>query len=275
MKGNIPSRPASITWRQLVIAPRASDAAWARTRLKAESLYAELTSGGGEFERVARRESMDADTKDLGGDRGWARRGVREPEFDALAFGTPTSAPLRPGQVSRPIETPLGIHLYRIDRVQPGEVKSRHIFLRPAIDSADVRRAGVQADSVAAAIRAGAPFDTLTRRYHDYASKEDAGLIPFPRDSLPLAYQEAFRNAKIGDIVIINVPGISDNIPKYVVAQLSAMTEGGQMTLTELREWLRDQMARSGGMRRYLDRLRKEIHVVSNVERAYQLAGAR
>ena len=273
MKGAIPSRPAAITWRQMVIAPEPTVESRARTRARAESLYVELQRGG-DFERIARRESMDPD-RSLGGDRGWSRRGMHEPEFDVLAFGTPISVPLRPGQVSRPVETSIGVQIYRIDRVRTGEVQAHHIFLRPAIDTSDLQRTRRLADSVAALVRGGAPFDTLTRKYHDYASKEDAGIIPFVRDSLPPAWQQAFANAKVGDVVVINVAGISDNISKFVVAQVTAVSAAGEMTLADVKENLRDQMAQSGAMRRYLDNLKKEIFVVVYRERAYALAASK
>ena len=65
------------------------------------------------------------------------------PEFERWMFAQ------RPGSMSAVVETVHGFHIIRVDRVQPGEVKSRHILIRPEIDSADVERARVEADSVA------------------------------------------------------------------------------------------------------------------------------
>ncbi len=269
LKATLPLQSATVSWRQMIIAPSPTDAARVRARAKAESLVVELKKGG-DFERVAKRESMDDSTKSLGGDRGWARRGDREPEFDMLAFGgVPGVIPLKPGEISRPVPTPLGFFIYRVDRVQLGQVYSHDIFIRPAIDSADLLRTGRLADSVAALVRAGTPFDSLTKKYHDYASKEDAGLIPaYAVDSLPSSYSQAFAKAKVGDVVDFQVPG-QGGLLKYVVAQVTATAPAGEMTLGEVKERIRADLANQGAMRRYLDRLKKEMFIVVYKDRAY------
>src|SRR6478672_12037114 len=124
--------PATVTLRQIVIAPKPSPKQDSAAVAKAESLYVEINKGG-DFEQIAKRESMDPSTKELGGDLGWRRRGDFVPEFDRVYFG------MRPGVVSPPIKTVFGYHLIRVDRVQPAEVKGRHILVRPAIDSADIK----------------------------------------------------------------------------------------------------------------------------------------
>ena len=120
--------PATVTLRQIVIAPKPSPKQDSLAVQKAESLYVEITKGG-DFEQIAKRESMDPSTKELGGDLGWRRRGDFVPEFDRVFFS------IRPGVVSPPIKTVFGYHLIKVDRVQPAEVKGRHILIRPAIDS--------------------------------------------------------------------------------------------------------------------------------------------
>jgi parvulin-like peptidyl-prolyl isomerase len=276
MKSMMPKRQALYSWKQMVIAPTPDPVAWARLRSKADSLYQEIKSGG-DFARVAKRESMDRLTKDLGGDRGWASRGMYEPQFDAIAFGTTMTAPLKPGDVSRPVETPpIGIHLYKIERVQPGQVKSSHILLRPEIDSAAIKRVAKLADSVAQLIRDGAAFDTLTKYYHDYPANESAGLISdYPRDSMPPAYTDAFAKAKPGDIVRFALPGEVGEVTKEIVAQLVEFKPPGDMTMAEVKEELRQHLAMVGATRRYLDRLRKEFYVVEYRDRMYTMAARR
>jgi hypothetical protein len=276
MKGMMPKRLATYSWKQMVIAPTPDPVAWGRLRAKADSLYQEIKAGG-DFARIAKRESMDRLTKDLGGDRGWASRGMYEPKFDELAFGTPVTVPLKPGDVSKPVETPpIGIHIYKIERVQPGQVKSSHILLRPDIDSAAIKRVARLADSVAQLIRDGAAFDTLTKYYHDYPANESAGLIAdFPRDSMPPAYLESFGKAKPGDIVRFALPGEIGDVSKEIVAQLVAFKPPGDMTLAETKEQLRQHLAQIGATRRYLDRLRKEFYVVEHRDRMYAFAAGR
>ncbi|HMI47144.1 MAG TPA: SurA N-terminal domain-containing protein, partial [Gemmatimonadaceae bacterium] len=66
-------RPASITFRQIVVAPKASPAAKAKAKAHIDSLLVEIRKGG-DFELIAKRESMDPGTKQLGGDLGRNRR---------------------------------------------------------------------------------------------------------------------------------------------------------------------------------------------------------
>ena len=262
-KDFLPPKPASVTFKQIVIAPKPTAAAKEAARVKAESLLVQLKTGT-DFEKLAKRESMDPLTRETGGDLGWARRDQNLPEFDVWLFGGTFQAPLAPGQLSPVVETPYGYHIIRVDRRQTGEVKAHQILIMPKLDSSDFARTQKLADSVAAAWKAGAPFDTLAKKFHDYAGKEETSILtPFWRDSLPVSYQKAFIARKAGDIVTFQIPGSSQrpDVPKFVVAQLQTVDEGGPQTLTELRSAVRDELARRGGVRRYVDALKKQTYV--------------
>lgn len=250
----LPRRPATVTFRQIVIAPKPNAAAKAVALAKAESLLVEL-KGGADFERVAKRESMDSVSAARGGDLGWNGRGTMVPEFERWMFS------LRPGDLSPVVETVHGFHIIRVDRAKPGEVKARHILIRPKIDSADVARARAEADSVAAQLAAGVPFDSLARLHHDYASGEETSILtPIPRDSMPASYQRAFAGKKPGDVTVFEIPGIAGR-PKFVVARLATVEEGGEYKLSDLRDRVRQQLVEEGSIRRFLDTLRKQSYV--------------
>ena len=257
-KNDLPKREPSVTWRQIIIAPKPAPAAKDRARARAESLLAEIKRGA-EFEALAKRESADSGSRVNGGDLGWTRRGKMVPEFDRYLFGY---LALSPGQLSPVVETAFGYHVIRVDRVNAGEVKSRHILITSSIDSADVARARAEGDSVAKLWRAGASFDTLAKKHHDFRSGEETTLLtPFPRARLPQQYQQAFEGKAPQDIVVFDVPG-NANIPiKVVVAQINSVEQGGEVTLAELKEQIRSSLAEAGGMRRYLDTLHKQTYV--------------
>jgi len=253
-KGTLPRRPATVTFRQVIVAPRPSEAAKLAARAKAESLLVEIR-GGADFEQVAKRESMDPSNKDIGGDLGWNRRGVMVPEFDRWMFALP------PNQLSPVVETPFGFHLIRVDRVQPAEVKARHILIRPKVDSTDIARARALADSIATAWRSGASHDTLAALHHDPAEYRSL-LDPFPREQLPKPYQDAFEGKATGEITApFAIDDRSTGLPKFVVAQLVTQTEGGEYTIADLRGTFRDQLAQERAIRRLLDTLRKDVYV--------------
>jgi peptidyl-prolyl cis-trans isomerase SurA len=253
-KGTLPRRPATIAFRQIVIAPRPSQKARAAALARAESLLVEIRKGG-DFEQIAKRESMDQATKETGGDLGWNRRGVMVPDFDRMMFA------LNPGQVSPVIETVFGYHIIKVDRVQPAEVKARHILIRPAIDSADIARARVEADSVAAEWRRGASFDSLALAHHD-PSEERVVPEPVDRAQLPPSYTKPVEGKRAGDITdpfTITDPGTGK--PKYVVLQVTEIHEAGDYTVADLRETIRSQLQQERSFRRLLDSLRRATYV--------------
>ena len=249
----MPKRPPSITFRQVVIPTQASADAKARARAKADSLLAEI-KGGVPFEQVAKREGMDG-TREIGGDLGWARPGQMVAEFERWIFS------LRPGELGPVIETPFGFHVIRVDRRQPGEVRSRHILIRPEIDSSDVARTRSLADSVAGLWRAGTPFDSLAKRHHDFASKEETSVLtPFPVDSLPKSYRDAVADKAVTDVVTFPIPGVGE-VPKFVVLQIASFEQGGEPQLEDWRDRIRDSLAQEGGFRRFIDNLRKGTYI--------------
>jgi peptidyl-prolyl cis-trans isomerase SurA len=253
-RAELGQRPASVTFRQIIMSPKPSDAARVRARAKAESLLVELR-GGADFAQVAKRESHDQSNKDTGGDLGWNRRGVMVPEFDRWMFALP------PGQLSPVVETSFGYHIIMVDRVQPAEVKARHILIRAAVDSADIARARVTADSIAAAWRAGASFDSLAAKYHDPAEFKSI-LDPFPRTELPQSYQTAFEGKAANAIVDpFTIDDPRTQVPKFVIAQLVSVDEGGELTLNDLRPRIRRQLGEERAVRRLLDRLREEMYI--------------
>lgn len=251
-RGTLGERPASVTFKQIVIPPRPSPEAKATARAKADSLLVEIRAGA-DFEQVARRESMDG-SRELGGDLGWARRGQMVPAFEYWLFS------LQPGQTSPVFETIFGYHILRVDRAQPAERKSRHILIRPAIDSAAIARTQALADSVAELWRNGASFDSLAGEYHDVY--EDRGFpTPYPRDSLPDAYRQAFEGRTAGEVVP-PFPIGNPAEPKFVVARLETVTERGEYSVEDYRQLIREQLLQEKAIRRWLDQLRRQSHVV-------------
>jgi parvulin-like peptidyl-prolyl isomerase len=259
LKGNIGRRPPSVTFRQIVIPTTASPTARAAARAKADSLLAQIRAGA-DFEQLARRESADSASRDRGGDLGWNRREVMVPEFAVVMFTVP------PGQVGPVTETQYGFHIIRVDRAKPTEVKARHILIKPVYDTADVARARKLADSVLALWKSGTPYDSLQKRFHD-RDEVEGSLDPFPRDSLPESYGTAFQGKPSG--AFIDPFPIHDpqrGVPKFVIAQLTEVSEGGEYTLQELRDRIRAQLQQERAFRRLIDLLKQETYVAINLD---------
>lgn len=253
-RSSLPHRPAAVTFRQIVIAPKPSAAAKALAHAKADTLLADLKHGA-DFAELAKRASDEASTRETGGDLGWNRRGNMVPEFDRWMFALP------PGQMSPVIETTFGFHIIKVDRVRPGEVKASQILIKWKIDSGQVVAARAEADSVLRQWRNGTVFDTLVAKYHD-PNEEKGSLQPFPRDSLPPTYQAAFAGHVSRDFVgPFPIPDRVTGSQKFVIAEILDTQEGGDYTVADLKQTIRAQLQEERSFRRLLDGLRKDTYV--------------
>lgn len=250
-RSRFPRRPATVSFRQIVIRPEADSAAVAKARRLADSLLTALRAGA-DFENVARRFSDDAATAAQGGQLGWFRRGRMVPEFERWAFR------LRPGVLSPLVRTPFGFHIIQVQRAEPAEVQARHILIAPEITDADREAARARADSVAAALRRGVPFDSLQRRYH---SELDQALFDeVSRTELWPSLQAALSQGAPGDV--IGPVEVTEGGPvRYAVVRFLEEKPEGEYTFEEIQDLLRRNLAEEAGVARYLERLRERVYV--------------
>jgi peptidyl-prolyl cis-trans isomerase SurA len=250
-KATLGTRPATISFRQIVVSPSPSDAAKARTKAQADSIVLELRRGA-DFATAARRFSQDPGSKEQGGSLNWFRRGVMVPEFERVAFA------LKPGVVSDPVGSPFGYHIIQVERIQPAEVQARHILLVPQIDSAHVDSARALADTIRNAVVAGASFDSLQRLYHDRSAERDAANVPVTK--LPENYAKAIGETGAGTVLpVFTMPGSGRE--QFVVLKVTDRRPEGEVKYEDVRDRIRDQLGQQLAIRRYLDRLRKATYV--------------
>jgi peptidyl-prolyl cis-trans isomerase SurA len=251
-KASLGSRPATVSFRQIVISPAPSADAKLKSKAQADSIVLELRRGA-DFAMAARRFSQDPGSKEQGGSLNWFRRGVMVPEFERVAFT------LKPGVVSDPVESPFGYHIIQVERVQPGEVQARHILIVPDIDSVHVERARAIADSVRQAVVAGASFDSLQRLYHDRSAERDAESVPVTK--LPEAYGKVLAEADSATVLpVFTMPGAGGR-DQFVVLQVTNRRPEGEVRFEDVRDRIREQLGQQLAIRRYIDRLRKATYV--------------
>ena len=251
-KGSLGSRPATLSFRQIVVTPAPAQAAKDRTRAQADSIVLELRRGA-DFATAARRFSEDPGSKEQGGSLNWFRRGVMVPEFERVAFS------LKPGVISDPVESPFGYHIIQVERVQPGEVQARHILLVPEIDSARVARSRQLADSVRNALVAGAEFDSLQRIHHDGSAEREAENVPVTK--LPENYAKTIGEARPDSLLpVFTMPG-SGSREQFVVLQVTDRRPEGEIRYEDVRDRIRQQLGEQLAIRRYLDGLRRSTYV--------------
>jgi peptidyl-prolyl cis-trans isomerase SurA len=253
-KAQQPQRPATLTFRQIVIRSDPDTAALREAFQLADSIKVALREGA-DFDLTARQFSDDPGSRERGGDLGWVRRGMLVTEFESVAFR------LRPGVISEPVHSVFGFHIIRVDRRQPGEVMVRHILIAPTITEADRARSRATADSVLQALRDGAPVDSLTALYHDRAGQEQALVEDFPQDRLPAEYQAPLEGRQPGEWFGPIVLDRGDGRPKYAVVLFQNYRPAGPFSYEDLRDRLRSTLAEQNAMERLIQSLREATYI--------------
>jgi peptidyl-prolyl cis-trans isomerase SurA len=253
-RGQQQRRPATVSFRQVVLRVEPDSAALDSARAVADSLVVELRDDA-DFAVAARRFSQDPGSREQGGELGWVRRGNFVPQFEAMAFR------LRPGQISEPVLTVFGYHIIEVQRAQAAEIQVRHILIRPALTEADREQARSSAEAVAQALIDGAPFDSLAEQYHDYFGQEQVVVEDFPREQLPQNYRDALTGATEGDVIGPLLLDQGDGRPKYVVLRVEEMRPEGEYSFEDLRDQMRNVLSEQNAMRRFLESLRGATYV--------------
>ncbi|HEX2190965.1 MAG TPA: peptidylprolyl isomerase [Longimicrobiaceae bacterium] len=251
-RGQLGTRPATVSFEQVIVEPVAADSARAAARREAEQVLEELRRGG-DFEVLARRFSDDPGSKERGGDLGWFKQGQMVRPFEQVAFA------MRPGDVSGIVETQFGYHIIKLEKVRAGERQARHILIRPDVTDADRERAQVRADSVLAAARAGADMNVLGERYATPADQRYAEDVPL--DRLPPAYTPVLQGATAGSVVgPVRVEGGTQGVG-WVVLKVIEQRPAGEYTLDEFREQVRESIQQQKMQQQVLEELLRQTYV--------------
>lgn len=251
---SLEQRPEILRIQQVIIEPTASDSAWARAEAEADSLVA-LLRDGADFEELAQEHSQDPASADQGGDMGWFRRGVMVPEFERAAFSLPRD------RVSDPVRTRFGYHIIRVDRQRPGEVKARHILIRPEVSPEDRAGAAERAREVVERARAGESMDSL---YDAFGSEDFPATIEPSRDQLPElpypGYTEALSGVSEGEVIGPLERQMQGN-RYHIVLRVDEIRAAGDFTFEDLRDQIQQALTQQKRLERIYQGLRDATYV--------------
>ncbi len=248
-----PRRPATVSFRQIVVATQPDSVALREAYGRADSLRARLLDGE-DFAALAQSHSDDIGTKEQGGNLGWVRRGqglVRE--FEDAAFR------IQPGAYSPPVYTPFGFHIIQVQRAEPASVQVRHILVSPGFTDENREVARSRADSVMQMLRDGVPFDSLAGLYHDRTEERLAEDLPV--DGLPEAYREPLNGVQPGDIVGPVPLDRGNGRTLYAVIIFLEERPEGPAAFEDLRNQIRDSLAEENAITRYVETLRAATYI--------------
>ncbi|MEX2526329.1 MAG: peptidylprolyl isomerase [Gemmatimonadota bacterium] len=246
-------RPATLTFRQILLSPSPSDSARAVARQEAERILG-LLAEGQEFEALASRLSQDPGSRQEGGDLGWFRRGVMVPEFEDTAFN------LREQEVSGVVETDFGAHIIRVDRIRGGERRARHILIAAEVSPTDVAAVESLAADLAQRARGGESFRALVEEYHNDASPDSLAIRADRLSELPPGYAASLEGAEPGAVVGPIQFG-SGPATTVAVIQVLEVRDEGEFTFEDLQEQIRQQIREQKFQERVIEGLRERSFV--------------
>jgi peptidyl-prolyl cis-trans isomerase SurA len=205
---------------------------------------------------VAREHSDDPGSAVDGGDLGWFRRGLMVRDFEAVAFS------LRPGNMSVPVRTDFGWHLILTERSRPGEVKARHILIRPEVVESDRQEARARAEEIAEGVRSGELMSDLYRDDDEDSEEYERGT--WSRAAIAQIPYEGFAQqlagASQGDL-LGPFQTRAGNQEYFAVVRVEEVRGAGEFTFEDLRDEIRNLLSRQKKADRILQRLRDRGYI--------------
>lgn len=92
----------------IMVPPKATAEEMMADSARADSIYSAIMKGS-DFNEMARRYSDDKASAAKGGQLNWITKGQTVPTFENAAYS------MRPGEISRPVKSPFGWHIIRMD----------------------------------------------------------------------------------------------------------------------------------------------------------------
>lgn len=200
---SLPYIDAEVEYNQIVIYPKSSDKAIIDVREKLLDIR-ERISNGESFATLAVIYSEDPGSAVKGGDIGWLAKSELDAEYAKAAFS------LKKGAVSKIVESSFGYHLIQcLDRTED-RIHTRHILLRPKIQTEEKNAAISRLDSIVRLIRLDSlkfniaammySQDEDTRLNGGQAVNPYRGGIRWEMDEFEPKEYGIINNLKIGEI---------------------------------------------------------------------------
>jgi len=255
MKDSLPQMQNMVKISHILMDVRSHGAARDAAEKKLTDIRNKILKGAS-FEDMASLYSEDPVTARKGGDLGFIERGTLYQSFEDAAFG------LKPGEISKIVETPIGLHLIKVDEKKGDQIKVRHILilLKPTEDDEKYvlkKLLEIRNDALK-----GADFGELAKKYSVDASTKDQGgeLGWLPVDQLQI---QEFANA-----VDTLKPGEISKPFKtpfgYHIIKLEDRQDKRQLNLKDdwerIREWALN-VKRQKILQKWIDQIKKSLYI--------------
>lgn len=252
-RATLEQRPKLITFRQVVLAPEASEQAKDSARVEAQALL-DRVNAGEDFAELARIYSDDPGTASLGGDLGWFRRGRMVREFEEAAFE------LFDDQVSDLVETEYGFHIIKVERYRAGERQARHILITPERTDADIQRTRDLAVELQGRAQAGESMTELFEEFGDPTAPDSMTFAFDQISELPPAYT-ILRTTPAGQYRGPIDYSLPTGDTRVAFVHVLEVREAGAFTFDDLRSQIAGQLRQEKQFREILEELRSRTYI--------------
>lgn len=187
VKDSLPAKKPMVKLRHILFQIKPGEASKNRA-LERIHLIQEKIKNGDSFETLAAQYSDDTGTASRGGNLGFVEKGTLFPSFEEVAFQ------LSPGQVSGPVETPLGYHIIKMEEKRGDQVLLKHILVKVEKGENDENETQQRLMAIRDRIVAGESFQAVAAIVNeDSTSRQSGGDLGWlPLEDLQI---EAFKTA--------------------------------------------------------------------------------
>ncbi|MBN2485948.1 MAG: peptidylprolyl isomerase [Bacteroidales bacterium] len=232
---SIPYIDSEIELRQVLVYPKANDNSVFETKEKLLNIRERILNGEN-FSTLAVIYS-ECPSAAKGGELGWATK----MELDPAYFKA--SNALKPGQISKIVESSFGFHLIQLQEKTPDRIKTRHILLKPKVSPEAKQEAKKFLDSLSRSIRLDSiKFETAAMYFsQDENSRLNGGLrinpatqtTRFKITDFPTSEYYVIRNLKVGEISEPYESTDEKGKPVFKIVQLRSKTEPHKANLKQ------------------------------------------
>lgn len=168
-RDSLPFYSTQVQVGQIVKKPTMSREAKENIKARLNGLRGRILEGE-KFEDIARLYSQEPGAKETGGNIGYFQRGQLAPEYEAAALR------LKPGEISRPVETDFGFHIIELLDRRGNEFNTRHILILPKFTQKDVNKSIQFLDSIRGLIlNDSISFEKAASEYSDDMNTSSSG----------------------------------------------------------------------------------------------------
>lgn len=178
-KDSLPDIGDKYELQQIVLRPNISDAEKERIREQLREYRDQILKGEKTFNTLAVLYSEDPGSAARGGELGYLTKNDLDPAFAEAAFS------LKPGRISKIVESEFGFHIIQLIDRQGEKVNVRHILLQAKISDEEKQEALNRLDTIRQYVTEGKmTFEEAAYYFStDKKTKNNGGLFADPRTS--------------------------------------------------------------------------------------------